>query len=315
MKLTLVYHVSKNIKYLKQSLDAIFEQSDMNFNFLLVDDNSSNAVATILNNYDFKKIKSFHVISFNETLSHSYCLKSALKFVKTDYIFYLGSNIILNNDFVETINSTITKNNNLDFILFKKTSLNEQIKIFDVNDVSLYQLVYPTIKNIVFSSKILKKIDNVLTPFTYYPLVLIFEYVNYAKKVCYINNDLFKKKENVSFTYGIYSFISEANYLLANNKKYWLAKNDYELFEFIIIQSVLITFFRKLLWIIHNKKLVNRHIENISKWVEDNISNWKKNKYINQNKKLHQDTKQTEYLSKFKFSYSYIKKYFDNEKK
>jgi glycosyltransferase involved in cell wall biosynthesis len=59
MNLTIVYHVYKNSNSLEESLRSIFEQTDTNFEFTLVNDGATSNVTNILKKFDFSKLKKF----------------------------------------------------------------------------------------------------------------------------------------------------------------------------------------------------------------------------------------------------------------
>jgi glycosyltransferase involved in cell wall biosynthesis len=183
MKLTLIYHVFKNITYLDKSLKSLFNQTDKDFELILVNDGATDKVIDVLNKFDFSSlVKSFKYIHINENQGHSFSFNEALRQCDSEYVYYLGSNIVLLPKFVEHINKIIN-NNNVDVISIthaydkKKPS----ITTFTSLNGDLRYSINPSIRDKIFSRSFLNNNNIWLDEEGYFPLMFLYKVLSSFK--------------------------------------------------------------------------------------------------------------------------------------
>nr|MDE6476610.1 glycosyltransferase family 2 protein [Mycoplasmoidaceae bacterium] len=148
MNISLIYHINSNHETLKQSLKSIFDQSSQDFEFILIDDNSTDQVKTCVNQFNFNKLKKFTYINSNQKLGHSFSFNVGLDNTKSKYVYYLGSNIILEKDFIKKMNSVIEEVDSPDFIILTNLKKQKQvIKTYKTVNKNLFKVLRPSIKD------------------------------------------------------------------------------------------------------------------------------------------------------------------------
>jgi glycosyltransferase involved in cell wall biosynthesis len=160
MKISLIYHVYRNANTLEESLNSIVNQDDKNFELILINDGGVEKVNNILKQYNFSSIcKSFKYMLYSQNQGHAISFNETLKHCDSDYVYYLGSNIVLKSNFVKTINNIIESKPNADVISFthvvkkSKSVVNE----FNSLDSDLQYKVTPSLRDKVFSLSFLKQ--------------------------------------------------------------------------------------------------------------------------------------------------------------
>ncbi len=88
MKVSIICPCYNSEKYIKQTIDSIFAQSEQDFEILIVDDNSRDKSVEIIESYKDKKIRLF---KNTENKGAAYCRNLALVNATGEYIAFLDS--------------------------------------------------------------------------------------------------------------------------------------------------------------------------------------------------------------------------------
>jgi glycosyltransferase involved in cell wall biosynthesis len=180
MNLAIVYHLHKNFLNLSKSIDSLFSQDNMDFELILVNDFYIDEVKDILKKYDFSKFKNVKFLNFNANLGHAISFNKSLQLTKSKFIFYMGSNVVLQNNFVSIICSTIKQSDGADIISFlnKKDDSKEKLLSFSSLTEQEYKLVKYGIKDKIFNTNFLKSKKIILNEQKYMPLLFLYEIIS-----------------------------------------------------------------------------------------------------------------------------------------
>ncbi len=315
MKLSLIYHVHSNHKNLKKSLDSIFSQSSKDFEFVLVDDSSTETVKKCIKSYDFSKLRQTKYINTNQKIGHSFSFNAGLDVATGEYVYYLGSSNILNKNFIKKINDLIEKTKNVDFIILSESKKQKSLVELNAVDKNLFSYLKPSIKDKIFNATFLKNNQICFENFQYYPLVYLYKCLNKVKKVVCYSDDLVKFISNATYSYNLYDTFEQADILMKNKDSYSFTKTkeNKDIYDFMIVYSICYSFMFKIYKTYWNttsltsRKIIRRAIHTANTWLTENLGNWKSNPII-QNNTLNLDKKKSTYLKDFKFKLSYIHK-------
>jgi len=182
MNLTIYYHVYRNSKNLEKSLNCIINQKCKNFEFILVDDCAYPKSKEIIKNLKIDQFPNFKYINNSQNVGHSYSFNLGLNVAEGKFIYYMGSNINLNENFTKIINDLIDANKSVDILSFGKLfkSKEETIQFEKINE-KMYSLLTQNLKNKIFNVQYLKQNDLHLNNSKYYPLIFEMEIFNSFK--------------------------------------------------------------------------------------------------------------------------------------
>jgi glycosyltransferase involved in cell wall biosynthesis len=172
-----VYHVYKNNNNLETSLNSIATQSDKEFEFILINDGATQKTLDILTKYNLISIcKNIKYIFSNTNRGHAFSFNEALKQSNNSYIYYMGSNIVLEPDFIKTINETIQNNPTVDVIsithLIKNT---EKELLFHSLSSDLKYYIGPSSRDKIFSISFLKKNNIKMNENGYFSIEFLYQ--------------------------------------------------------------------------------------------------------------------------------------------
>lgn len=286
MKLSLIYHVHKNITNLEKSLKSLIGQTDKDFEFILVNDGASHDVVNILKKYNFDTLcNGFKYIYFNENQGHSISFNEAIKCCKNDYVYYFGSNVILESNFIKKINDAINGNDKLDVISFthviKKSFSN---KLFTTLNSDLKYSVNPSIRDKVFSREFLINNNIYLNENGYFPLIFLYDVMRHFKNWLLINGNIVQYVYNNNFTYNLYDIFQMNDLLIKNHSKTAFWKNNKDLIEFLMILYVTRIFLSRIFLSYKDKHTRKGSLSFSKNWLTINIPNWKNNIILNSKK-------------------------------
>jgi glycosyltransferase involved in cell wall biosynthesis len=184
MKLSLIYHSYKNTNNLKKSLDSIKNQVDKNFEFILISDGITKEVSNILNKYNILSFcKSVKFIFFSENQGHSFSFNEALRQCKNDYVYYFGSNVVLDKNFTKSINSVIKDNQGVDVIsITHVVDKKPLISKFHSLKGDLKFNITPSLRDKIFSRKLLDENNILLNEHGYFPLEFLYKVMTSFKE-------------------------------------------------------------------------------------------------------------------------------------
>lgn len=287
MKLSLIYHVYRNVINLKNSLNSIAAQTNKDFELILINDGATNEVNEILDKYDFSSIcKNFKYIYVSENQGHSFSFNEAIKNCESDFVYYLGGNIALLPNFIATIIKVITENANAEVISFSHVikSKSSLISSFSSLNSDLKFNINPSLRDKVFSRVFLKKNNILLNEQGYFPLEFIYKVMLNFKHWVLINAEIVKYFSNNVFTYNLYDIFQMNNLLINNYSRTTFWKQNKDLIEFLMILYVTRIFLPRI-FLIHKDKHIRLGAFNHAKnWLALNIPNWKDNVILNSEK-------------------------------
>ena len=249
MNISLIYHVNANYSTLKKSLSSIFDQTSQDFEFILIDDNSTDQVKSCINDFSFNKLKNFTYINTNQKIGHSFSFNIGLNNAKGKYVYYLGSNIVLEKNFIETIDSILNEHSNSNMIILKNSGKeNKTPKIYKTVNKELFKILKPSIKDKIFNVDFLRKNNIHFTNFQYYPIIYLYECLNNISNVISIDKKIVNFFQNRKYTYNLYDTFEQSDYLMENKSKFNFleTKENKDLYEFMIIYSIIYTFLYKI---------------------------------------------------------------------
>ncbi|OAV63546.1 putative glycosyl transferase [Bacteroidales bacterium Barb6] len=243
MKLVLIYHVYKNTTHLEASLASIFNQTNKKFKLILVNDGASKQVNNILKKFEFDKLNDFTYHSFNQNLGHSASFNVSLASTDGDYVYYTGSNAILNKDFVKIIHQAVKTHPKTDIISFAGNQKNDgKISAFKNITPELQAIMTHSMKKKVFSITLLKNNNIRLNEDKYFPLVFIYEAMAKARKWVFIDKQLVSFESNRTYTYNLYDIFEMNDYLINKYQKTMFWKQNKDLIELWMIMFVIQVF-------------------------------------------------------------------------
>ncbi len=314
MNISLIYHINSNYETLKQSLKSIFDQSSHDFEFILIDDNSTDQVKSCVNEFNFSKLKNFTYINSNQKLGHSFSFNVGLDNTKSKYVYYLGSNVILEKDFIKKMNSVIKEADSPDFIVLTNSKKQKDIvKTYKCVNKNLFKVLKPSIKDKIFNVNFLKKNKIYFENFQYYPIIYLYKCLNVMKNIISVDAHLVNFSTNRKYTYNLYDTFEQSDYLI-NHKSdfnFLKTKENKDLYDFMIIYSIIYTFLYKIdytYWSktnLHSPKIIGKALHYSNKWLSENIPNWRENPIL-VNNELEFDEKTFDYLKNFRFKLLYV---------
>jgi glycosyltransferase involved in cell wall biosynthesis len=174
MKLNIIYHIYKNSTTLRDSLTSIFNQSDANFELTLINDSASNSVKNIIKEFDFSKLKKITYFKYSQNLGHSISFNQAVETTTSEYVIYVGSNFIPEENFVKTINNIIAEHSQADVISLNPVQNNGTCQTFNKINAKMKLMIGYSMKDKIFSVKFLRDNKITLNENLYSPLLLIY---------------------------------------------------------------------------------------------------------------------------------------------
>lgn len=314
MNISLIYHVNSNYETLKQSLKSVFDQTSQDFEFILIDDNSTEQVKKCIDSFSFNNLKHFKYINSNQKLGHSFSFNVGSDNAKGKYVYYLGSNVILDKDFIKKMNLIIKESDSPDFIILNNTGKDKNsLKIYKSINKNLFKILKPSIKDKVFCTSFLKKNKINFENFQYYPILYLYKCLNVMKSVACVDDHLVNFSTNRKYTYNLYDTFEQADYLINHKSDFNFLKTpeNKNLYEFMIIYSIIYTFLYKIdtaYWSktnLHSPKIIGKALHFSNKWLSTNIPDWRNNPIL-VNNELEFDQKKDEYLKNFRFKLLYV---------
>lgn len=313
MKLTIIYHLYNNTSTLSKSLNSLFNQTNNNFELILIDDCGTNSVKEILNEFDISG-KNIALIRLFENYGRSFCYNLGVEKAKGEYIYFAESKNIFDKNFVEKILEKIKLKQKYDYITFLVDGFNNE-NVFS-NDTEIKNEEFKewivncnlTIRNKVIAKKFLD--DKKVSFINYknlYPIYL-YEIISNSEKSFFINENLMKL-ENKNYKSQLYSYnlydILESAFILS--QKINESNFDDELkdhFEVWLSKLCLCDFLKKMFDSYDNEKVLTIAIKKAWETLEKIDATFKYNKCLN----LLKNEKVKDYIKNFKPTFNYVKK-------
>jgi glycosyltransferase involved in cell wall biosynthesis len=182
MKLTIVYHVYRNSLTLKKSLSILANQSDKNFELILIDDAATSNVSRIISEFDFSKFTKFTYIKHSQNLGHSISFNQVNNILNSSHVIYVGSNFVPHKNFVKVVNDVIAHHPTVDVISFKNVKNDCSCEVFTKLDNKMRLNLDSSMKDKIFSLNLLNKNQIQLSENMYAPLIFIYKaLINFKK--------------------------------------------------------------------------------------------------------------------------------------
>lgn len=124
-KISIIIPVYNAEKYLEKTIDSIINQKYENYDVILINDGSKDNSPTICDKYaaNDKRIKVYHIE--NQGVSHARNL--GIEKAKNDYIIFVDSDDLLENNALYNINKIINQHKDFDLIQTDHIEFNEEI--------------------------------------------------------------------------------------------------------------------------------------------------------------------------------------------
>jgi glycosyltransferase involved in cell wall biosynthesis len=182
MKLAIVYHAYKNSAHLKKSLDSILLQTDQNFEFIFINDGAAPGVTKIIKEIDFSKFKKLTYFKYSQNFGHATCFNQIIATTNADYVMFVGANFIPDQAFVKTLNDIFEHNPDVDVLSFNTIKNDRQYLSFDKLNSKMNLLIDQSMKDKIFSVKLLRKHQILFNEHAYFPLLFIYQVMSQFKK-------------------------------------------------------------------------------------------------------------------------------------
>ena len=286
MNLTIVYHLNNFSNLLDKSFESLLNQSNKNFELIIIADGTSKAVQKYFVDIDLNKhFKSMKYIKISQKLGHAYANNLALKYVKTPYVFFTNACVIFDKDFTNNIIKKIDKED-ADIFVFNALN-NETNKKLDKNSCNIniqknYCLFLGNSNNKIISTKLIKDNNIEYTNFNHYTFLDTIKLFEHVKKIKKINSANIKVFSNESPTYNIYDIIDQNNLILGKEHIKFYKKNIDDI-NYIMIRNTLFIFLLRI--IVQEKWSFNQVFRNAYdyavEWLKTYLPSWRDNKILN----------------------------------
>lgn len=314
MKLTIIYHLYEKTNTLEKSLNSLFNQSNKNFELILIDDCGSNETKTVLDNFDISG-KNVSLIRLFENYGRSFCYNLGIERAKGEYIYCAESKNIFDKSFVDTVLKIIDEKKGYDYLSFLIESYDGKNKVFnedtEINEKEFMPWIVNsslTIRNKIIRKKFLE--ENKINFVNYknlYPIYL-YEIISNSKKAFFVNKELVKieHKNNrlETYSYNLYDILESAFLLSFKINDSNLDDNLKDHFEVWLSKLCLHDFLKKMFDSYDNEKVLAIAIRKAWETLEKIDASFKYNKCLN----LLSNQKVKDYIKNFKPTLNYVKK-------
>lgn len=282
-EITIIVPVYNVEKYIDRCLKSLINQTYKNFEVILINDGSKDNSLKIIRKYEKKY--DFITVYTQKNMGPAITRNKGIDLVKTKYLMFIDSDDYVDKDYIETYYNSI-KNTNFDIVIggFKKTdgkTISFERKINE-GEFSKYIVTGPVAK--IYRTEFIKKndiyfLDTNASEDIYFSLKAINKKAK-VKSISYVGYYYFDNLNSISNTMhkgfneklNFCEFLDEINFRNGPNDK---------LNEYFII--------RYCIWyLLYSGKNVNsslfvKEYNKIFSWLKENISDYKKNKYIKVN--------------------------------
>lgn len=300
--LTLVFSINKKNATLEKALDSIKRQTDKNFNIIFALSGASYADKETLSKFDFSDADDVQHIVFSESLGDSYVFNYCLPKIKTKYFYMFDSNVILNPDFISTINKFIEKHTSADVISFYGVP-NYYIKDEFVNvktlsdDFCIRPLLF--FDNKVLSKEYIEKNKLFKPLFKQYPVHFYISLFKDNPKWYSIGRQICFGSSKKTYQFNVMDLFEECEEItkLLKEKPFSEHKDEIEYMVLIgLTRNFVYTFFEinrgRFLTL---KSMLNR----VESFLGANFPKWRDNKWLHSKKNLN-DKEYLNYVKDFK---------------
>ena len=170
---------------LKRLFDSLIAQEDMNFEWLVIDDGSTDTTKNLINSFEEKKLINIRYF-YQENMGKPSAINLGVKKSSRDYIFIVDSDDVVTSDCISVlsseINSHLASKDTFSGLCFRKGKLDGSVLGNEIRNINLeYELYHSTnIKNLF-------KVD-----------------MAYCFKKNYMEKNIFPRFKNESFVPELY---------------------------------------------------------------------------------------------------------------
>lgn len=150
MYITVAIVCKNRVKYLKKTLESLYHQTNKNFNILVVDNESEDGTVDYLMKNNIPFIISDGFISK--------CRNKAIEFCKTSHILFVDSDMILPNNLINLLYSTLNKHKK--DVIYIQRSFSELKTQLKTKTIRFYNSEEAGTHSCLFNIKQLKKIKG-----------------------------------------------------------------------------------------------------------------------------------------------------------
>lgn len=132
-KVSIIVPVYNTAKYIKKCLDSILNQTNQDFEIIVIDDGSVDSSAEIIKSYKNEKVKYFYKQNGGISSSRNYGIEKATG----DYILFVDSDDYINSGLLEQLNEYIE--DDIDIVKFKLSKVNSKYEIIEKFDGPVFE--------------------------------------------------------------------------------------------------------------------------------------------------------------------------------
>lgn len=315
--LTIVYHLFKQYKNLNQSLKSLAEQSDKNFDLIIITDGVANKIKDELAKYDLNEhFKNFKLISISKNVGSSYSYNLALKHASAPYIFYYSSNVVLENNFVEIINKNIEAKK-ADMYIFRTkddTKLLDEDKLNNTKSI-YYPALFEFISDKVFSLEFLKKNKIEHKEFQHFTFLYAYDVFSKKPKISCIKEKIATIHPSEQYYYNLYDLVYQCEEILNNYSEDKFYLDNKSQIDYLTIRTILTKFLPRIYTQSQKSKDVSLKTAILfcNKWLKEYLPDWKQNAILN-NKNNLDSSQRINFMKNFSGSYKVTYKFFKDKK-
>lgn len=320
--LTIIYYINNFNENLFESLDSLINQTDKNFELLIIADGIETIKEKSIEKLDLnEKLSNFKFIVINNFNSHSASFELARKYVQTKYVYFADRSNIFDQNFVKCFNKFILNNKNEEYDLLFLTIGKDVANYPDLKKLKLcefkkniYLQILGKMVNKIINADFIKQNNISFIPFKHYTTHFSYELVSFAKKIAILPDVKISCKSAKFSIFNCYDLVYQCNQIL-NHKDDEFYKTNKTQIEYIMIRMVLYSFL-KCIYIddkFNKTKNLGRAIDYAKHWCDKKIPNWKKNKTLLAKDNL-DDKTVINYLQHIIFMPFYIKHFMNKNK-
>ena len=203
-KLTIILPVYNGMDTIQNTLDSVKNQNNKDFNFIVVDNNSSDETTKLLSNF---KMDNFIYHTREKTVSIAENWNCLLEFPETKYVCMIHADDYYEPNFTDDIFQSM--NNNFDLIVFNRNIVDlngDIINTINYNKINKLELLrkFPGIAVVWKKNKILTKFNTSF--FTLFDYLWFYQNIPHCKTIDYVNKAL------INVTVGPHQITNKVNW-------------------------------------------------------------------------------------------------------
>ena len=323
-KISIIYYINANTKNLKQSINSLIQLNLIeDAEVIILNDCASNDVIEILDASKIFTLPNVKIVTLSQSLGHSYCYNLGTKISSSNYVYYAGSEIKFQSNFLVELFNTIETNNKVHDLIIFKNNFERHFTISsslssDANEIKIFTQLEPellydndwNLANKIFNKEFLFRNKIEMIEFHHYPALFVLAVLSKFKKMLYINKTLTKLNHSLKLTNNLYDFLFQIQEFYTIEKKINSSnKNIKAAIEFWTTKIVLYDFIQYIVNSDMSDKEKELAINSAYKLNLKLYNNFSENEYL----KLINEKKWKNYFIAFKPKLSWIQKEFNTK--